>query len=79
MRLSSTWGFLAARVLLEIIMSERLELLCAELRAIDHWEWLYRVSSPTSEADELSHRLRQARREEIVSEIQVLFAKSTNF
>jgi hypothetical protein len=53
-------------------MNGRLETLCAELRAIEYWEWDYRRSTP-SPLDELSHELRQERGKQIVSEIQVVF------
>ena len=56
-------------------MSDRLELLCAEVRAIDYFEWHYRRVTQPNQSDELSHELRQERRERIISEIQVLFAK----
>jgi len=58
------------------LMTKRLELLCAELRAIDYWEWHYRRATTPRDSDDLSHELRQERREQIVSEIQVIFAKS---
>lgn len=58
------------------IMSDRLEVLCAEVRAIDYWEWHYRRATTPRDSDELSHELRTERREEIVSEIQAICAKS---
>ena len=57
-------------------MGNRMEALCAELCAIDYWEWLYRESSSRTESDGLSHALRQARRAAIMSEIQVLHFRS---
>ena len=57
-------------------MTDRLELLCAELRAIDYFEWHYRHATRRNDSDELSHQLRIERRERIVSEIQVTFASS---
>ncbi len=57
-------------------MSDRLELLCAELRAIDYFEWQYRRATHPNDSDEMSHELRLERRKRIVSEIQVIFAKS---
>ena len=46
---------LAARVHRETGMTDRLELLCAELRAIDYFEWHYRRVRRPNESDELSH------------------------
>jgi len=57
-------------------MSDRLELLCAEVRAIDYFEWHYQHAITRNESDELSHELRLEQREKIVSAIQVIFAKS---
>ena len=57
-------------------MNDRLELLCAELRAIDYFEWQYRRATHLNDSDEMSHELRLERRERIVSEIQVICAKS---
>ena len=54
-------------------MDSRVEVLCAELRAIEYWEWLYQQRSPPSKADEISHKLRQARRTEIMIALQVLY------
>ena len=51
-------------------MNEKIDALCAELRALDYWEWLYQQAIIPTEADVISHRLRQARRTEITSELQ---------
>ena len=56
------------------VMNDRLEPLCAELRAIDYFEWHYRHPTHPSDSDELSHQLRLERRQRIVTEIQVIFA-----
>ena len=57
-------------------MSDRLELLCAEVRAIDYFEWHYQQALTRDESDEWSHELRLERREQLVSAIQVIFVKS---
>jgi|GEM_PF-4944508 len=57
-------------------MSDRLELLCAEVRAIDYFEWHYQHALTRTESDARSHELRLEHREKIVSAIQVIFAKS---
>jgi hypothetical protein len=67
------YGHLDAR---KQIMSDRLELLCAEVQAIDYFEWHYQHALTRNESDELSHELRLERREQIVSAMQVIFAKS---
>ena len=56
-------------------VQEDIDALCAELRAIDYWEWLYR-HDPSTEADEISHQLRRARRAEILIALQVLHYRS---
>lgn len=57
-------------------MNDRMDILCAELCAIEYWDWNYRHSPEVTESDDLSHELREERRAQIISEIQVIFAKS---
>ena len=57
-------------------MGNCMQALCAELRAIEYWEWLYHESPSRMASDDLSHALRQARRATIMSEIQVLHFRS---
>ncbi len=60
----------------EMTMSDRLELLCAEICAIDYFEWHYGRAAHRRESDEISHELRLERRERLISEIQVVSAKA---
>ncbi len=59
---------------MEASMSSCIEALRAELRAIAYWESLYEQATSGSESDELSHLLRQARRAEIMRELESLQA-----
>ncbi len=53
-------------------MTSCIDALRAELCAIEYWESLYEQDASGSESDELSHLLRQARRAEIMSELESL-------
>lgn len=60
-------------------LTKRFDALCAELVAIEYWDWLDRTGTSVHDLEEEVRELRWTRREAVTSEIQVLFAQQAGY